>query len=727
MKHEKLNLLRKNGFNVPPYIVIEPNENAVIKYWYFLKENKKYAVRSSSSSEDSSGASFAGQFKTVLNVDAKDVNDVVKDVFNSFSCAGEYENANGIKHNDTGFVIVQEMIQSELSGIIFTANPLGILNETVIIVGNGLGENVVSDKTSTISYYYNKDDKSFISEDHTNGEISLNNDILAKLISLSSGIENIMGCYSDIEFCIKDNEIYILQARPITTLNRNTEIVLDNSNIVESYPGISLPLTQDFVGVAYHDIFYSLIKRLTNNEKFTNKFDKYLKHMVISYNWHMYYIINNWYEIIKMLPFSKKLIKIWQNMLGVKNKTVITDKNNVVPFRIKSKIIISFIKYIINTPKYMDKLNEDFVKMYDEYTKKLKDANTIEELLHLYETIRDSILSVWDITLINDMYAFIFSYLAKDKKNISSIKNLESMKPSFAIEKLISTKEKYGLGSKEYINKRENYINEYGDRCVGELKLETKTYRTNPELLDEYVDNYKPCEFHGFTASNYDSKNGFFLKRAKTGIMNREKSRLNRSKLYGLCRQIFLRIGKILEQKNELCSFRDIFYLHIDEIKNEKLDFKSIVCERKFTKETIQKSQQNTRIVFDRKPFDRYFISKKIFIKENSDKLFGTPTSQGFTSGEIIVIDNPSLQYDTKDKIIVTKSTDPGWVFMIKNAKGIIAEKGSLLSHTAIISRELKIPAVVNVENCTDILKSGDYVDLDANNGIITILNGEKI
>ena len=89
--------------------------------------------------------------------------------------------------------------------------------------------------------------------------------------------------------------------------------------------------------------------------------------------------------------------------------------------------------------------------------------------------------------------------------------------------------------------------------------------------------------------------------------------------------------------------------------------------------------------------------------------------------GEVLVIDSPSNTFDTTDKIIVAKSTDPGWVFLIQNAKGIIAEKGSLLSHTAIISRELRKPAIVNVKDATRLLKTGDIVTLDAEKGIITI------
>ena len=66
--------------------------------------------------------------------------------------------------------------------------------------------------------------------------------------------------------------------------------------------------------------------------------------------------------------------------------------------------------------------------------------------------------------------------------------------------------------------------------------------------------------------------------------------------------------------------------------------------------------------------------------------------------------------------------TDPGWVFLLATAKGVISEKGSLLSHTAIISRELKKPSIVGVEKLTDTVRTGDLIRMDGGTGKIEIL-----
>ena len=106
--------------------------------------------------------------------------------------------------------------------------------------------------------------------------------------------------------------------------------------------------------------------------------------------------------------------------------------------------------------------------------------------------------------------------------------------------------------------------------------------------------------------------------------------------------------------------------------------------------------------------------------------LEGIPTSNGVVEGEALVIDDICKNYNVKDKILITKMTDPGWVFLLVNAKGVISEKGSILSHTAIISREIGIPSIVSVEDATLIIHTGDYLKMDAYNGKIEIKKRRK-
>ena len=712
MKAKNLRILKENGINVPNFITVNGENEIDMSF----SNSEFFAVRSSYCLEDDDNNSFAGQFKTILNVKRDEIKNAVLDVIKSYDQKKLYKgiSANSLSKSP---VIIQEMIYPDISGVIFTANPLGILNESVITAGYGLGENVVEDKTETVTYYYNKDESLFYLKEKSN--ISVDPKILNELTDIALKIKNIFKKESDIEFAVKNGVIYILQARPVTSLNTENPIILDNSNIVESYPGITMPLTQDFVHNAYKDIFGSCISRFVKNKNLLKAADEITENMVTDYHGGIYYVINNWYEILHLLPFSNKIIKIWQEMLGVENKSVSKSRLKVSKV-LKLKISISFLYYLMITPRLMKKLNKYFDDIYPKYKEKIKSTNTVEELLELFHKTEKSVTDVWDITLINDIYTFIFTALSGGKKNgkIASINNLESMKPVNAMNELRVTAHKEGIDSDTYRLKENEYIELFGDRIYGELKLETKTYRTNPELLRQQILSSEiptKCE-HENTGRVLNP----FIRAAKRGISNREKSRLNRSRLFGLAREIMLKTGELLKRNGQLDEKEDIFFLYQNEI-NSLNKYQELINERKKRFDMYRASPPPRRIVFGNGIIDNQRITcEKQF--EGSTVLHGTQTSLGKAVGKAAVIFDPNMDTDVTDKIIITKSTDPGWVFLIEKCKGIVAERGSVLSHTAIISRELKKPAVVNVKDAAKIIKTGDLIEIDADSGTVKIL-----
>lgn len=703
MKHKNLEILREHHINVPDFIVVDRKEELDLS---FSKE-ELFAIRSSFEVEDDDESSFAGQFETFLNVERKNVFSYVDKVKES------YKKLNIT--NTASKVIVQEMIQSDYSGVIFTANPTGILNEMVIVAGEGLGCNIVEDKISTTTYYYNVDDKTYYFEN----ENILNKNILNDLIKIAVKIKEIFQKDMDIEYAVKDDNIYILQARPITTLKYSKTIILDNSNIVESYPGISLPLTQSFAKQVYADVFKHCIYHLSQKDKnLVNSMSDHLDNMLACTNGRIYYNINNWYLIIKLLPCSEKLIKIWQEMLGVENKYV-NDEKMPVTLLTKIKIVISFLYYLQSTPKSMKKLNRKFENDFMIFKEQVKAQNSITDLLATYRAIKKAISSDWYITLINDMYTFIYTGLLskKEKEKLNDIKNLESMKPVVALNTLIRVY-KEEKKSNRFHQLFQKYIELYGDRCLGELKLETQTYRVNPDLLLEYIQTHdETC----LDQSSTDIKVNRKLKKAKLGIYNREISRLNRTRIFGLARSIFLKIGEILVKEERIEKREDIFYLFLEEI-NEKDCYTELVNKRKIQYKKNETIPAYSRLVYADQIVEKHF--ENINMLNNHDNLFGTGSSLGIVEGEVVVVKNADSNIDVKNKIIVAESTDPGWVFLIKDAKGIIVERGSILSHTAIITRELKKPSIVNVKNATSLLKNGDYVQVDAYKGIVRRIDG---
>ena len=218
-KIDNLIKLRDDGFNVPAFTVV-PYEDAVKDDLKFdlPSEGELFSVRSSANVEDGEFQSFAGQFDTFLNVSRDDVASKIKTIVDSLNSDGvkAYCEKSGTDISDIRMnILVQDMIDSDISGVLFTANPQGILNESVITVGRGLGEGIVSSKVDTTSYYYNLTDKICYFEGK---EDLLDQERIEELIGISDKMKPLFGEYLDIEFAIEDGKVYILQVRPITTL-----------------------------------------------------------------------------------------------------------------------------------------------------------------------------------------------------------------------------------------------------------------------------------------------------------------------------------------------------------------------------------------------------------------------------------------------------------------------------------------------------------------------------
>ncbi|MBR5058511.1 MAG: phosphoenolpyruvate synthase, partial [Clostridiales bacterium] len=197
-KIDNLIKMRDAGINVPAFTVV-PYEDAVKDDLKFdlPSSRKHFSVRSSADIEDGETTSFAGQFDTFLNVDRDDVPAKIKEIISSINSdtVKAYAESKNLSVDEIRMnVIVQDMIDADISGVLFTANPQGILNESVITVGRGLGEGVVSSKVDTTSYYYNLTDKICYYEGE---EDLLTSEKTEELIGISERIKELFGEFLD--------------------------------------------------------------------------------------------------------------------------------------------------------------------------------------------------------------------------------------------------------------------------------------------------------------------------------------------------------------------------------------------------------------------------------------------------------------------------------------------------------------------------------------------------
>jgi len=497
--------------------------------------------------------------------------------------------------------------------------------------------------------------------------------------------------------------------------------------------------------------------------------------MVGGFSGRMYYEISSWYDILRLLPFSRKIIPIWQGMLGVSNEEISFSKKKP-GFFLKCRITLLFCYYFIVSQRKMQELDKFFQERYASYSKRVDEEEEAQELYRIFLEMKEDLLREWDITLMNDMVSFISTHLYGKKTAFS----LETMKPVRALSALKAVARKHGLDSEEYRREKKKYISAYGDRIEGELKLETRTYRSNEELLDRWIldaletekTDYseKDCEETSRMEkpSEQKQRKSFLYRLAESSCNNREISRLHRTRCFGLMRRIVDKIGE------KTIGF-DVYYLSLDELKEFLLsgkDFSLKIAREKELRKAYERLPVLSRVKLlgkvDRDPLageitvlnygafktkgskvgkgeiagemgksekwsvqfseePRNFESKGK--TESTPRVFfGRGVSKGIFRGEVLKI--KSLQElratEAKGKILLSYSTDPGWFPYLNMASGLITERGSLLSHSAILARELEKPAVVNIPHIMEELQSGDIVEIDGDLGICSVIKQKE-
>jgi pyruvate,water dikinase len=109
-----------------------------------------------------------------------------------------------------------------------------------------------------------------------------------------------------------------------------------------------------------------------------------------------------------------------------------------------------------------------------------------------------------------------------------------------------------------------------------------------------------------------------------------------------------------------------------------------------------------------------------VYVPPTGESLKGIGCCAGIVRGPVRIIRDPRRASVGSGEIIVAQRTDPGWVMIFPGAAGLLVEHGSLLSHSAIVAREMGLPAVVSLSGVTDWLKDEDWVEMDGRSGVVT-------
>ena len=798
------------GFDVTNRELLEDARKEIEERLESFSDEEYFAVRSSAGNEDSAENSFAGQFETYLYVKKMDVTQKVLEVYMSaFSERIEtYRKENNIEELMIPSAIVQKMVNSEKAGVAFGANPVNSNIKEVVVsavfgLGSGLVDGIATADTYTIT---NQNiEKNIATKDFChvleNGQVVqkevqeelkttqiLNDSEILEVKELVKKASDFFGRYQDIEWAYEGNNLYLLQSRPITTLSSSKEgkiNVFDNSNIVESYGGITTPLTFSFIRMVYENVYIELCKIFNVKQEKIEMNSQMFKNMLALIDGRVYYNLYGWYGMLSMFPGLGNNKKFMESMMGVK-ESLPDDLFPVPQATFKDKLGLvntgwGLVKGFLNIRKQTKKFYE---RLNDALEDKEIENMDLYELHDYYYELERQLLHKWDAPLVNDFLAMIFygnlreqcKNLFKDEGDLihndllcdeGGIISSEPAKRIKEMAKIVKDNDelltllesqdvlyiqKELAKYKEFKDMLDSYLDKFSDRCLQELKLETLTLKENPlslyasiatfarrikntdiKEIDERANRInaekkvkEKLRFKPVQKAKFD----FILKNARYTVKNRENLRFERTRLFGRVRELFLRIGFILTSMNVIEEKRDIFYLEVDEILYY-IDGKSTTNN---LKELISIRKEQYLKYNNMMPDERFYSygavnigndfkkeEKTSNIKETKIGLKGIGASPGKVTGKVRVIKEPANAKLEQGEILVAEFTDPGWIMLFPAASGILVERGSLLSHSAIVSRELGIPAIVGITGLISTLKDGDVVSMDGTTGEVKL------
>ena len=745
-----------------------------------------FAVRSSGREEDGAISAHAGQFETELDVPAGGVVGAAHRVWRSgFNASvAQYREARGLSGAaQPPAVVVQRMVQARSAGVAFSADPVsGDRSVVVISAVLGLADKLVGGEADGDSYRINVVGKTL--EETRVGDASVLSEAQrAEVATLARRSEAHFGAPQDIEWAFDGAGLHLLQSRPITTLPVAAAdldmTIWDNSNIVESYPGVTSPLTFSFARYVYSNVYQSFSKLMGVRRRAVEDHRAVFENMLGRIDGRVYYNLLNWYRALALFPGFKANRAFMESMMGVSQALPQQMADAIAPPTddVSERFFDNFDLARVGCGLIWHQLGikPTIAQFYARLNAALAtpdaaiDAMSPTQLAGEYRQLEQQLLARWDAPLVNDflcMIAFGAAQAVMKKwagedglaflsEQLIGQGNIISAEPARLIRQMGAmladrpdVVKRLAAGDRtavkllpELSSAFDAYIQKFGDRCTQELKLESRSLHDDPgQVLMAIAAAAAPRlrQDASDAAQTLDQLLNAPLKSLLAGrllgwagarVRDRENLRFERTRLFGRVRRIFLAMGARLTETGALLAPRDVFNLTVEELLGAfegasiTGDLKALAALREAEmKASLARPDPPERFSIR----GAHSIGAAIHLTEpigaTDDALEvrkGLACCKGVVTAKVRVIDDPRIEALAPGEILVARHTDPGWIAVFANAAGVIAERGSLLSHSAIVAREMGVPCVVSLKGVTRWLKTGDMVRLDGGAGTV--------
>ena len=728
-------------------------ENAIREKYFNLGNNTRVAVRSSATAEDLPDASFAGQQETYLNVQG--IESVLNAVRNCYASlwgnrAVSYRFHQGYDQTSVSIaVVIQEMIESEKSGVLFTVNPVNKKeNEMQINASFGLGESVVSGRVTADSYIIDKSgniievnigskETQIIYGNKETVEVSVNSDKrktralndreILELMKCGLEIEKHYRMPMDIEWAIKNDIVYILQARAITTLKNSENDIICN-DLIEKYTK-GKKIKKDT-----REVMSFFLEKMP------------FAHRVLDFDY--------------LMAINDQKVNILSEGGIILPRNPIIDDDGIQTFSDEGKRIGKNIFKFFNILKNMKdfefcyKRCKDFMNIYETEIEEIKHLNfenmTLTECGNFLE---ESYALLQKLAYDRFKYA-LFPSVLNSKKFTKIIKKVNSNYSSFDFywdldnKTSVITNDVYTMACEIRKNEALKRAIIFGDN----FKELYKNYNDFKNITDEFMkDNGFKSDYNCYCLSaktfledpdrlinilrpilnensneSKDIKDFSKLMESIEGIYGKKYQDIEKQikyfRYFHVVREESQYLWETLFYYVRKCVKRINFILLGDE--NIEIGVANL-----FHKELLKAINRGNLNESDKEKINRrnekfplavkvWEASKLLIFKTDGDVLKGVSGSTGIAVGKVCLINSPKEFYKMKKgDILVCHLTDPEWTPLFKLASAVVADTGSALSHAAIVAREYNIPAVLGVGFATTKFKDGDTIQVDGNTG----------
>lgn len=732
---------------------------------------KRYAVRSSCMAEDLKDFSFAGQYETTLNVEKKDIADRVIDCYRSMfsETVLSYLADNGIPATDYRMcVIIQEMVDADYSGIAFTLNPVtGNDKEMLIEVSEGLGENIVSGKTKPEQYLYDWYD---LHENNRNPENKLiSSDKLACFADVFSNIQQLFGVPCDIEFAVKDGDLFILQAREITKIQyKGIKDIWTTADFKDG--GVSASVCTPYMWSLYEYIWEHALRRfivdtdILRDEELPSKLGE------------MFYGRCYW----NLSAVKKAMSRVigykerdFDNEYGISgNYEGDGQTTGITPGTLwgMARIALKQKKLLDDRKKNSERYKSELLEIYTDYKTRYDNGQIKDIQSDFYDLtheryLRSETTYFWQI-FINTIHQSIFKdsllkYVSESDyiALLGSIDNISHLLPFYDMwevtRNIRNSDEAFAywqdagaediakdlLTDSHMLPQVRKLISDYGYHSDKELDVTYPCYYENPlpiiVMVKDMVmldDSYSPMEDKERGTRVYRQKLEELRERVSEkkfkklsakieGMRNmlwwREEFRDVSTRFYYLLRIYTIRYAEKLCVDGVLKNDDDVWMLKVGNLwdyiagKLSAADLDKIIEKNRKYYNCYRNYISDNELGCDFAPLKG---------DENNAYLQGLGAGNGQVTGTARVIEDFSqIGRLQNGDILVTRFTDTGWTPKFAILSGIVTEYGGILCHAAIVSREYGIPAIVCCKDAMAQIKDGQIITIDGMTGRVVL------